>query len=61
MQSDRKTAIFPLKQVFLPVVVRMKLSPETHREWKWSFVGVGVALLEEVCHKGWTLRFQKLK
>jgi hypothetical protein len=25
-----------------------------------GFIGVGVALLKEVCHCGWALRFQKL-
>ena len=38
----------------------------SHREWhylgrigRWDLVGVHMALLEEVYHWGWTLRFQK--
>lgn len=28
---------------------------------KFGLHGVGVVLLEEVCHRGWASRFQKLK
>jgi hypothetical protein len=38
--------------------------PKTHKKWHYwrcGPVGVGVALLEEVCHWGRALRLQKLK
>jgi hypothetical protein len=41
-----------------------KCSPQTHREWSYwrcGLVGVGVTLLEEMCHWGWALRSQMIK
>lgn len=52
------------------VVVCIRTAPQTPtleslvtREWRYlkELKGLGVALMEEVCHQGWAWRFQKPK
>ena len=37
------------------------LGPESGTIRRCGLVGVGVTLFDEVCHCGWTMRFQMLK